>query len=103
MSKSNRRIVTFELPKSVFDSLQEDTQVRGANSVHQRAREIIIDHASNQHINDLVDRVESLDTEVSHVGDLIRRVAYSVIVHASGKTSKEANAWIREHMPNRSE
>ena len=99
MGQSIRRNVTFELPLSAFKELQEDANSRGSVSIHQRAREIVIDYLANREIVELTEQVASLDVGVAHLGDLVRRVAYSVIVHAAGKDSKDANKWIRENMP----
>jgi outer membrane murein-binding lipoprotein Lpp len=94
-----RRNITFELPPTEYQALQEDAEARGSGSLHQRAREIITDSLSNRDIDELSEQVAIVDANVAHLSELLRRVAYSVLVHAAGKESKEANAWIREHMP----
>lgn len=99
MATKSRRIVTFELPLPVHVALQEDAAIREITSIHQRAKEILIDHYTNPEIGELRDSVSELDGNVAYLGELVRRVAFSVIVHAGKRTSKEANEWIRENMP----
>lgn len=98
MAKSPRRNITFELPPAVFQALKEDAEVHGLESHHKRARDIVIDYLTNRDLADLRTHVAALDTDISYLAELVRRVAYSVIVHAAGRDSKEANEWIREHM-----
>jgi hypothetical protein len=99
MAHTNRRVVSFELSEVVFKALQDDAAIRGSGSIHQRARDIVVDYFANREIDELNEQITSLDANVAYLGDLVRRVAYSVIVHAAGKGSEEANRWIREHMP----
>lgn len=97
MFKSSRRIVSFELPEDVYRALDDEAAARGTSSVHKRAREIVVEHFTN--FADLQDQLDSLGMDVAWLGNLVRRIAYAVIVHAAGKDSDEANAWIRENMP----
>lgn len=99
MATTPRRIVTFELPTAVLKALQDDADLRGSASHHQRARDILIEHFANRELSELHERVAELDSSVAYLGELLRRNTYSVIVHAGKRTSKEANEWIREHMP----
>ena len=95
---SERRNVTFELPKAEYVALQDDAATRGLDSIHQRAREIVIDYLSDRSQEEQMERISALEQELAHVGELIRRLTYCVITHAAGKDSAEANAWIRKHM-----
>lgn len=103
MAKSQRHIVSFELPELVYEALQEDAAARGSNSVHQRARELLLDHFANRGVGELQEQLAALDGEVAWLGVMVRRVAYAVIVHAAGKDSDVANAWVRENMPHNPE
>lgn len=98
MSAKARKNITFELSDEEFDALVEDATRRQSPSRHQRARDIILDHLSNQSTADLSEAVERLDAELACVQDMIRRLTFCVIVHAAGKPSSVANEWIREHM-----
>lgn len=99
MAKSRRHIVSFELPEAVYEALQEDAATRGSRSIHRRSREILVDHLTNRTQLELQEQLATLDSEVAWLGDMLRRLAYSVMVHAAGKDNPEANAWIRENMP----
>jgi hypothetical protein len=99
MAKSERRNVTFELPEGYLLALQQDAESRGSKSIHIRAKEIVVDYFANREVAELHDRIASLDSNVAGLDENIRRAVYSVIVHAAGKSSEEANRWIRENMP----
>jgi hypothetical protein len=96
---SRRRNITFELSKFEHSALYDDATQRGLRSIHQRAREVVVDYLSNHKAEEVLERISALESEFLYLGDLIRRLAYSVITHAAGRDSKEANAWIRENMP----
>jgi len=96
---SPRRNVTCELPLTVFHALQDEANLRGASSLHQRAREILIEHFASRELGELRERIAELDGNVAYLGELLRRSTYSIIVHAGKRSSQEANEWIREHMP----
>jgi hypothetical protein len=96
MSKSSRRIVSFELPESVYQALEDEATARGTSSVHKRAREILVEHFTDS--TEIQDQLDSLGMDMAWLGNLVRRTAYAVIVHAAGRDSAEANAWIRENM-----
>jgi hypothetical protein len=99
MASKKRLNVTCELPSGVFTALQKEADAREAASIHQRAREILIEHFANRELGELRDRIAELDGNVAYLGELLRRSTYSVIVIAGKRTSEEANEWIREHMP----
>lgn len=99
MDKTPRRIVTVELPESVYAALIEEARLRNASSHHQRAREIVVEHFINPELQGLRERIDELDLGVTYLGELLRRTTYSVMVHAAKRTSDEANEWIREHLP----
>ena len=96
---SARNVVSFELPLDMLKALKDDAVSRGTTSHHKRAREIIVQFLSNRDVGELHEEVAELDRSVSYLGELMRRVAYSVIVHAGNKPSETANEWIRDHMP----
>ena len=98
LKTSRRRIVSFELPPAILEQLQDDAKTRGSSSVHQRARDIVMDYLSNRDTAELSEGVAALDADIAYLGDLVRKVAFSVIVHAAGKDSKLANEWIRNNM-----
>ncbi len=93
-----RRNVTFELPPATYHLLQDDAAIRGLDSIHQRGREILIDYLNNQAAAETDQRLSDLEQQLAVLGELIRRLAFSVITHASGKSSKEANEWIQKNM-----
>jgi hypothetical protein len=99
MPKSNRRNVTFELPKPEFDALEVDADVRQAGSRHQRARDIVVDYLTSPSTAELAEAIEHLEAELAYLQELIRRLTYSVIVHVGKWPSEEANQWIRKNMP----
>lgn len=99
MPTTPRRIVTYELPATIFKSLQEEASVRGVASHHQRAREILVEHYANPEADEFRQRIDELGRDVAYLGELVRLTAYSVMVHAGDYPSDEANAWIRDHMP----
>lgn len=105
MTKATRRNVTFELPQAEYRALQDDAALRGLDSLHQRGREIVVDYLSNQPAEEVSERIAAVEQEVaavkealSHLETLLRRLGFAVII-ASGKTSDEANAWVRTNMP----
>jgi hypothetical protein len=98
-NQASRRNVTFELPLTEYKALQNDAAVRGLDSIHQRGREIVIDYLSHQATEDFSERIASIEQDIAHLGELVRRTAFSVIRHAAGRNSEEANEWIRENMP----
>lgn len=106
MAKSApRRNVTFELPKAEHDALQDDAAVRGLDSIHQRAREVVIDYLNAQPAEEVSERIAAVEQELagvkeelSHMVMLIRRVGFAVVI-ASGKTKEEANQWVKDNMP----
>lgn len=98
-SKSGRRVISFQLPKEVFEVLQQDVALRGTKSLHQRCRDIVVNHYLEDSAHELQEQLSAIESDVTWLGQLVRRVAYAVIVHAAGKEIKEANSWIREHMP----
>src|SRR4051812_4603236 len=101
MAKSIRRNITFELPAEAYEALKVDAEVHAVHSLHKRARKIIIDYLSQRELVDLRAHVAALDADIAYLGELVRKAEFSIIVHAAGRSSKEANEWIREHMPNR--
>jgi hypothetical protein len=101
MPTSCRRNITFELPIEVFEALELDTKAYRAASRHKRARDIVIEYLTNGQVTGPNEAFERLDSEVAYLQELVRKLAYSVIVHAARGKSEDANKWIREHMPSR--
>jgi hypothetical protein len=58
-----------------------------------------MNHYLENSTHELEEQLAAIERDMTWLGQLVRRVAYVVIVHAAGKESTEANAWIREHMP----
>lgn len=98
-SQNQRRIISFELPVNAFKALQQDAELRGTASGHQRARELVVEYFSNPDVQQLKERVEEIDREIAYLGEMLRRTTFSVMVHAGKLRSEDANEWIREHMP----
>ena len=98
MAKSSRRNVTFELPAASFDALELDAEACQAASRHQRARDIIVEYLSNGQATGPNETLERLDAEVAFLQELIKKLTYSVMVHAAAVPSDQANKWIRQHM-----
>jgi hypothetical protein len=99
-----RRNVTFELAKAEYRALQDDAAVRGLDSLHQRAREVIVDYLSHQPAEEVSERIGAVEQELAglkeqteHLGTLLRRVAYAVI-YASTNSNEEANQWVSKNM-----
>lgn len=60
--------------------------------------EIIVDYLNNQSAAEIDERLSALEQQLAQLPELLRRLAFSVITHAGGKDSKQANDWIRQHM-----
>jgi hypothetical protein len=99
MSTPKRNVVSFELPASMLEALQDDARMRGVKSFHKRASEIVMDYLTNRELNELRETVAELDRDVVHVGELVRRAAFSNIVHSAKMSPSVANEWIEQHMP----
>ena len=99
MSAKPRSIISFELPPEVQHALEEDTDFHGSPSCHQRAREILIEHFANRERGELLERFGELEREVAYLGELVCRGTYSGMVHGAKLPSRDANDWIRQHMP----
>lgn len=101
MPAPKRRNVTFELPIDLFNAFEVESETTKAGSRHQKARDIVVERLTNPSTAELAEGIERLDAELSYTQELIRKLTYSVIVHAAGRESEEANRWIRLHMPTR--
>ena len=102
MAKAIRRNVTFELPADVLTALENDAAFHKVKSRSLRARKIVTDYLSNLELVDLRKHIGAIDADIAHLTTLVRMVEFSLLVHVAGRTSKEANEFIREHMPTKS-
>lgn len=105
---TKRRVVSFQLPEPQYRALEDDALHRGLKSLHQRGREIVVEHLcgmdaaeTNERIAALEQEVAGLKEDIAHVLKLLRRVGFAVVL-GSGKSESEASDWVRDHMPKRS-
>lgn len=94
-----RRIVSFELSAVELMALKDEVERGDVRSHHQRAKEIVTRYLANPQTRELRDYIAILDADVAYLTELTRRAVYSNLVHIGGRDSKDANDWIREHMP----
>src|SRR4051794_19398540 len=99
-TKTDRRVVSFELPDDMLEVLDQDAKARSAKSRHIRARDIVVQALSHKETEDLAQQLGELDARVAMLKTMIQKLAYAVIVYAAGKSPTDANAWIREHLTN---
>jgi hypothetical protein len=97
---TDRRVVSFELPEDMLELLVRDAKSHSTKSRHVRARDIVVQALSQKDIEDLAQLVGELDLKVAWLMTAIKRLAYAILVYGSRIDSKEANAWIREHLTN---
>lgn len=90
-----------------YQALEDAAVHRGLSSLHQRGREIVIEHLAGLDAAETSERIAAVEQELaglkevlSHIITLLQRLGYAVIV-GSGKESEVANQWVREHMPKR--
>ncbi len=98
MAKSKRKNITFELKLESFEALELDADACHAESRHQRARDIVVEYLSNGRAAEPSEAIERLESEVIYLEGLVKKLAYSVMVHAARVPSDDANQWIRQHM-----
>ena len=83
----------------MLQALQDRSTTVGDKSHHLHARDIVINALISPTKYELQQQIIEQERRYAHLEMMIRRLAYSVLVHAAGRTSEEANAWIRENIP----